>query len=339
MRKKYTLLWAIFLFIAMTAALSLLLLTTDKVLAKSGDAMITDIRGNVILSSSGKEQKANLLLNLKSGDILKGSKGSKLTVTFFSDGHTETINNDFSVKVEKSGLSILKGVSQSNKTNPIKKKQTGLKIVVVETEKPGSFSMRAGPDTFSASPDKNEAVDTPTPDFKWESLSKQNYLFIVKATDMADGKYELIEPKIKIKEDGLVIYPQNRTPLEYGKTYGYYLSEKAGYNENAEPYIFNVLPKKEIDLLKELEEKAKELTKENPDDVSPLVSLMTVYYGKKVYKKAIEQAKKIIELRPDDVGIHMMLLNIYTDLGWKNKEFINEKTIIENLNKKQEAKK
>ncbi|GEM_PF-2448259 len=307
----------------------LLMMSPPKAWAGEKVGIITDLKGSVTVNG----KNAELLQEVETNSILAGKAGSKMTVSFRKDGHTESISGDFSVKVDKKMLINTKG-NKVSKKDTIKKRTDGMTAIPITVTKPAALRLR-GLGILPLSPvhrttikdkkdDKDDkdilnTVDTVTPSFRFVASptnsdpEKMKYVIIRNITDSNDRR--VIDITKKDKKIITVEYPKDMPPLKNCKEYRWLVSDKDKEEIDANEFFkFTVLSAETIDALKTQEELARKLVKKNPDDLFPYVSLISLYLSNKAFSKALEYAKLIEQMRPKDNNIVALIDTIYFEI-------------------------
>lgn len=309
----------------------LLVASPTKVWAGAKVGIITDLKGSVTING----KNAELLQEVETASILAGKAGSKLTVSF-KDGHTESISGDFKVQVTDKALKNLKG-NKITKINPIKKRTDCIAAIPITSSKPAALTLRGNkilplsPLSIHTEKEICSKIDTVTPTFRFSPeslpLDNINYVIIRNTRDFRDKR--VIEITNKDRNIITVEYPEDLSPLEHCKEYIWAVSdtdrEKVGTEK---PRKFTVLSAETIEKLKTQEELAEKLVKKNPDDLSPYVSLVSLYFSNEVFSKAIEYAKLIEKKRPDDNNIKTLINFIYTQLNYNETDKAKLKKLL-----------
>ncbi|MHC9542986.1 MAG: tetratricopeptide repeat protein [Vulcanimicrobiota bacterium] len=304
-RKSRTAITGIFITI-----MSLLLLASPMIAwAGASVGIITDLKGSVTING----KNAELLQEVEINSVLAGKAGSKMTVSFLKDGHTESISGNFKVKVANNALINAKG-NKISKQDTITKRTGGVTAIPITSSKPAAVRMR-GLKALALSPVPNDTVNTVNPTFRFVPSSKDlsilNYLIITNTNDKSDIR--VIEITRKDKNVMNVDYPKDLPPLVNGSTYRWLVhkSDKDDSMTNDNTFLMTVLSAETIGALKTQEELAKKLVEKNPEDLSPYTSLISLYLSNKAFTKALEYAKLIEKKRPKDNNIVVLIDNIY----------------------------
>ncbi|MGV8119694.1 MAG: tetratricopeptide repeat protein [Candidatus Xenobiia bacterium LiM19] len=295
-----------------------LLLLASPMMAWAGASVgiITDLKGSVTING----KNAELLQEVHINSVLAGKAGSKMTVSFLKDGHTESVSGNFKVKVANNALINAKGTKIS-KQDAIKKRTGGVTAIPITSSKPAAVRMR-GLKALAVSPVPNDTVNTVNPTFRFvpgsEDLSKLNYLIITNTNDKSDVR--VIEIMKKDRNLTNVDYPKDLPPLVNGSTYRWLVHErdKDDSMTNDNTFLMTVLSAETINALKTQEELAKKLVEKNPDDLSPYVSLISLYLSNKAFSKALEYARLIEQKRPKDNNILALIDTIYLNVYEKD---------------------
>lgn len=295
------------------ALISVLLSASASVTWAAGAAgIITDLKGSVTVNG----KKAELLQEVQSKAVLTGKAGSKVTVSFPKDGHTESASGEFKVTVGDNAL-IGSGNGKVVKKNTITKRTGGITPIPITSSMPAAKKLR-GMTGVAISPVPFDTVSSVCPSFIFEPNSADhsvvNYVVIKNSKDANDTRAIEIT-----KKDGRVIaveYPKDMTPLANDATYKWCVSSKDREDSmiGNGTFTFTVLSAEKISALKKQEEIAKKLVEKNPDDLSPYVSLISLYLSNNAYSKAVEYAELIEKRRPNDQNIIGLIDMIYTQV-------------------------
>ncbi|MDQ7822086.1 MAG: hypothetical protein RDV48_04760 [Candidatus Eremiobacteraeota bacterium] len=283
--------------------------------------IITDLKGKVTLTKQQRAEKARLLDLLPPGAKLSGGKQTRLTVTFSKDGHTETVTGEFYVVVQENSLKIIKGTAiapPKPDKNPV-----GLIPQEVSLASAGALRTRTGPSFDIAelsplSPVNEEYIDTLQPTFRWNSFDKGTaYKFLLLHDMESATKF----PGVIIREQGKVPFPREWGDLVYGHHYEWKLSNSPIWDESkgmTEPLFFHIINSEFLTELRKAEEQAKQLYEKNPGNLSPYVTLISLYLNRLLYNKALAKAQELVAKRPNDPNVHNLLGGIYNAMNLKD---------------------
>jgi len=309
MNRKSLLIIAI---VSFTLISMLLQASPSAIWAAGTTGIITDLKGSVTVNG----KKAELLQEVQASAILTGKAGSKVTVSFSKDGHTESVSGAFKVTVGDNAL-ISSAGSKATKTDTIIKRKDGITAIPITSSKPAALRMR-GVKAIAITPVPFDTINSVCPTFKFEPFTRDpallNYVVIKNSKDTSDTRALEIT-----KKDGVVItveYPKDVKPLENGQTYKWCISSKDRDESMSadDRFTLTVLSTETIAALKKQEDIAKKLVEKNPDDLSPYVSLISLYLSNKAYSKAVEYAELIEKKRPSDQNIAGLIDTIYTQV-------------------------
>jgi hypothetical protein len=305
-------------------------------------AIITDVKGAVTIkrpqASKTESPKAYLLSLLSAGDIVEGGAGTKATIAFNKDGTSIAVTGPFMARVLENGLYDMKlkkdmfaqkaSLSVSIKPHQIELAHAGAvqtrKLVAKEPSSalhPYYFNDQKGTsNTASKGQAIEEKIAKTRPYFMWytpSAIKPYRFIFI---DCMTMGNKER-QRKIAIKENGFAQFPQNEPELTRGNDYMWRLSNDPAGEDNPpredEYFTFNVLSKERAEELERDRKKADECV--SREDISPYVSLISIYLNNRLYGPALDLAYRLRdEYRPGDPAITDLLEGVYGKMGLTN---------------------
>jgi hypothetical protein len=260
--------------------------------AATGDtAMITELKGNVTIDG----KKAELLKMLKPGQTIKGGdNAAKVSISFFSDGHIDTLKGKFEAKIVNSTVTVTNGYGKDSK-EVLKPLSGTLKPRAIEPAKPGAMNTRAfsaPPRIVNISPVDGELLTDTKPEFRWKRNNPSKYRLLI-LKNAATGR----EIPLDITEEGRLVFPGTTAPLEPGKWDCTFKRNKTNYDD---VFDFDILVASEDDLtlVKDFEENALALLKANPDSTAPAISLISYYINQGLYHKAQKSLNELVKKDP-----------------------------------------
>jgi hypothetical protein len=298
-------------------------LMTHPLLAAQKAALITDLKGTVMVKNGDRTGNAHLLQRLAPGDILTSSdKSAKLTISMASDGSVVPLTGVFQIRVKEDGIydgatsKKIKGkevVSALNiKPHDIELAHAGAARTRVYT--PGRVLCAFYPLYFkivnetssNASKDSylSETILSQRPDFMWYTSEGDSHRFLyIRCT----SDYKEKVRKLDIRQPGFARYNQNEKELTRGNFYAWWLSNdptgSADVSGESEEFEFKVLSREEAEKFARLRKTADEIFQKDNSDISPYISLISIYLDKDngLYSPALDLAYKIKDkLRPGD---------------------------------------
>lgn len=280
-----------------------LLCATAALAQDSPSAFIADVKGKVRFQKpQAAWQDARIMTTLPAGSKLDLPNGSSVTLSFVKGGARKQVTGPATATVTASGV---EGTSNVVDRTP------GARAAVlmpnnVNIQQMGGMRSRAGARGLRITSD--EVTSDVRPTFTW--TAEQPYdRFDVIVYDTAD---DATVYKATFGGDKHQITLPKTTCLQYGHTYTVQLT---GYQEGsrtqAEEFTLDVLDEAAAKKVTEARQAADEQFKAAPEDVTPLVLLMTVYSDNSLYTPALEVAQQIALLRPEDTNLYLIMGKLY----------------------------
>ncbi len=269
-------------------SLYIMALTMASYAATGDTAMITELKGNVTIDG----KKAELLKMLKPGQTIKGGdNAAKVSISFFSDGHIDTLKGKFEAKIVNNTVTVTNGYGKDSK-DVLKPLSGTLKPRAIEPAKPGAMNTRAPsapPRIVNISPVDGELLTDTKPEFLWKRNNPSKYRLLI-LKNAATGR----EIPLDITEEGRLVFPGTTAPLEPGKWDCKFKRNKTNHDD---VFHFDILVASEDDLklVKSIEEQAQALLRDNPEDLAPTISLISSYINLGLFRKAQENLSRLIE--------------------------------------------
>lgn len=312
----------------------LLVASPTKVWAGTTVGIITDLKGKVTING----KNAELLREVETGAIMIGQAGSKITVSFSKDGHQESVSGNFNIKVSGNALiSTKKGkkdaitrIMANATTVPLK-----LSAAITPTSStPATGPMRGiFPNFIPIYPIPGEIISSNMPSFRFvnntSKIETLNYVIVRKSGDPksaasieVNNKDSKIEDISQYRKEFLIGFPKDSN-LANDVIYRWGIfkdPEIALGNENTNLPSFAVMNDEVVKIMNNYEASAKKLVEKNPGDLSPYVSLISLYISNKAYSKALEFARLLKQKRADDPNVTLLINNIIAQIDKKYEE-------------------
>lgn len=285
----------LFLSIVTVAALLLMAAQSPRGESAPGGGMITDAKGKVqALLPAGKAwSAAAMLMELPPGTALQGGEGSSVTVTFFFDGHRESLKGPFHAVVKAQALEVRQGSAQVKATG----KKGAATFGKVSAARYGAGMLRDG-----LAPEETSPLDT-------ETIASAEGLVITFPFN-ARRAWFLIEgmaAPVKLEKGEADIGALGVT-LEAGKTYRWYLLRSAAPPARTDiSYSFTLLKEEDRLALAELRKEAEKELAADPGDRAGAVTLVAIYLEKDMFTGALRLARALSEAQPQDESLQELV--------------------------------
>jgi tetratricopeptide (TPR) repeat protein len=284
-------------------------------------ALITDITGEALAKKAQRAEfeKALWGMQLYEGDKIKTLESSEISLLFS--------NNNFITLGPNSALTISRGPAPlKNSPEPIRNMGTelfaDLSNLALRRTRKGEIGALAGLRYGGAeqmiellSPG-NTKIKTARPSFAWSS-KKTFDKFKVKLF----GSSGLVWTReISITR---LDYPENETPLEYGKSYFWQVEGEGLAESFKSPSVgFNILSEEELQKVAAEEKRVQDMFKDGLNSGS-YHFLLGAYYDKQgLLAEAIVQFEMIAKLHAEAPLPHEILGKLYIDIGLKDKAIV-----------------
>lgn len=285
--------------------------------AKKSDpsAMITHTKGVVKRHVKGGNgwSTAGVLTELSCGDMILIKPGGMARIVFYRDTHSEILKGPCKVRIGSRCCVLKNGKKGRIRVLPSYRGIRAFKSIEASSAKFAGVEARNRPDiVFVLSP--REFIAELKPAYEWEAVNGADG-YIIRLENLQGRELWNVSSK-----SAKINYPKNQSPLDFNSSY---FCDVRAVKENKViargSSAFKILPGDKVKKIRILKQQANKQLKENPDDPTPLVALLTIYMENRVLDGAFDTCSRLIKMRPDDKNIHYWMGRLYELKGMKDK--------------------
>jgi len=295
-----------------------------QVFGADAAAVISSLSGKVEIQRSGEQalQQAKLGDKLFDQDIVYTRKGGRASL-LYSGGSLMALSSDNQLSVtpqaegEKGsgGSSLSKTLMRglSGLFSAGKKRQTRTIVAGIRKKEEGPARVRV---LFP----RNTMLLTPAPSFRWKAAGGDGgYTVSLTLKGMKGSLWSIKTGEFEVP------FPAGEKPLERGQTY--FLRVESDQDPTiADEVYFRVLDKGKAREVEEFEARMADMSKSNPEDMSPAFILAGFYKKTGMSQRALEEVEKLEKARPDERFILEEKAELLAKMGLREEwEAVNRK--------------
>lgn len=285
--------------------------------AKKSDpsAMITHTKGVVKRHVKGGNgwSTAGVLTELSCGDMILIKSGGMARIVFYRDTHSEILKGPCKVRIGSRSCVLKNGKKGRIRVLPSYRGIRAFKSIEASSVKFAGVEARKRPDiVFVLSP--REFIAELKPAYEWEAVNGADG-YIIRLENLQGRELWNVSSK-----SARINYPENQSPLDFNSSYFCDVRAIKDHRVVARgSSAFKVLSGDKVKKIRILKQQADKQLKENPDDPTPLVALLTIYMENRILDEAFDTCSRLIKMRPDDKNIHYWMGRLYELKGMPDK--------------------
>lgn len=269
-------------------------------------AMISDLKGKVEFRAPGAPWKtATIMTFLPAGAEVRAAGGATATLAFIAGGARAHLSGPCVVQVTGRAAKLVSGAGSALRTTSPDRRAGALLPQEVNFQQMGGARLRQL-DLLALDLDEASADIRPT--IRWTAQAKF-VKFDVTVTEEEEPYREVFKTTCPGSATSVTL-PADHA-LAYGHRYEVLLVGYATARLKAPERVVEVLAKEDADRLQAARREADEQFAAHPDDVTPLVLMVSMYAQHQLYSAAVDMAEKVIARRNEDATLYLYLSRLY----------------------------